>query len=571
MEVEGQQRHAEPGQGVRQPQGAGDLHRARLRRRPARGALYEPVEQPHRAAQLSLQPIRLATELSVPFSPPPSLAHTCADEPFLKGAYFDSSLEMLARWPRLARFRAFSFVQDQPPVYDPPDSSSAIAGHQGIAQPIVLFRFFCVSVLAASPLASSIENLRLRIPNRSLLVPLTTHQTSSTSTPATHTHATSTLAPRLFPSLRYLDISTSHLGTESAVFALVRRHRRLEHLVIDRTSLLSSDAERSLEVVRALGRLIACAGVGIAAEASRSWRSLSEQLLRTTPSEPTASTSTSTGAAPKKKMRGRSAYGSEPRWKKLAAKERQKAEAEAAAAQSNGLGARPRRPRKMPSKVVVVPSPVRLRSLCAGANDFDRLERRESDGVSRRSAMDSALRQAWNEAWSEGLDRLDEVTEEKIAEWERNARLWDAAHEASSSESDASEGDTGASSRAGDGLGRPLLVTCSPDAYDPMLPLADGADMLEAWMRSFDLAPTTPALARAAVTQASVDGPAVLCLVPDCPEKGQVMWSEAMAAQSVAAGSARVDEDMSWQKGSGRHQVGCGHLLGRRIWNADAW
>ena len=128
-----------------------------------------------------------------------------------QGAYFDTALEALSRWPTAS----LSIVQD------PLDAEVARRHH--FAQPLVFFRLDPIHTLACSPSLRSLTNLRLRIPSRQV---------------ATFIYR----SPRSIPGLRILDLSTCNVRLAD-VEALVARFRQLIHLIVDGCNITRGDAQ----------------------------------------------------------------------------------------------------------------------------------------------------------------------------------------------------------------------------------------------------------------------------------------------------------------------------------------
>lgn len=121
-----------------------------------------------------------------------------------QGAYFDTTLTALSRWPPY-ELPALSIIQDP---LDP-----AIANAQHFAQPLVFFRLDPISVLMCSAYLSSLTNLRLRIPSRQVSRFITS-------------------IPSSVPPLRLFDLSTCHILVSDMEAVLIRFHG-LQHLILD--------------------------------------------------------------------------------------------------------------------------------------------------------------------------------------------------------------------------------------------------------------------------------------------------------------------------------------------------
>jgi hypothetical protein len=125
-----------------------------------------------------------------------------------QGAYFDTTLTALSRWPPY-ELPTLSIVQDP---LDP-----AIASVQHFAQPLVFFRLDPISVLLCSPYLSSLTHLRLRIPSRQVSRFISN-------------------IPSALPALRLLDLSTCNILVSDMEAILVRFHN-LQHLILDGCSV----------------------------------------------------------------------------------------------------------------------------------------------------------------------------------------------------------------------------------------------------------------------------------------------------------------------------------------------
>ncbi|KAG1749771.1 uncharacterized protein EDB91DRAFT_764402 [Suillus paluster] len=133
---------------------------------------------------------------------------------FLKGAYFDTTLTALSRWPPY-ELPALSIIQDP---LDP-----AISSAQHFAQPLVFFRLDPISVLLCSPYISSLKYLRLRIPSRQVCRFISS-------------------IPSSVPALCLLDLSTCNVLVSDMEAILVRFHD-LRHLILDGCSVARDQGE----------------------------------------------------------------------------------------------------------------------------------------------------------------------------------------------------------------------------------------------------------------------------------------------------------------------------------------
>ena len=249
------------------------------------------------------------------------------------GSYFDTSVEtMYRRWPEIPSFTDLSIVQDLPPRGTAPstainsvapttansasastaaslansvmelslDSTSdseqsagngngngtetpptsvesepvvdrGYTGHgplpflgkmawmkpKTFAQPIVFFDIKCLARFGASPVAANITHLRLRVPSRDLAYVLVGPQVAGRQSTS-------------FPSVRYLDISTTNVRLDSVLSTLLRSYERLEHIVLDRVNLFGFTAkDKGVELCKDLGSMCVSAGLGRGKERER--------------------------------------------------------------------------------------------------------------------------------------------------------------------------------------------------------------------------------------------------------------------------------------------------------------
>ncbi|KAJ1302617.1 hypothetical protein OPQ81_002934 [Rhizoctonia solani] len=159
--------------------------------------------------------------------------------PFLKGAYFDSTIIQLANWPMTKGnyLRNLSITQD----------TISYNAHIKFAQPLAFFSFKPLSDLAVSPIGQLIQSLRISVPAKPVI-----NYIGSTS--------------NSFPQLIFLDISTTTLPSlrpKRAIGTLLSRLARLRHVIIDRSA---GPLPRDSPGWEALGRACALAGVERAKE-----------------------------------------------------------------------------------------------------------------------------------------------------------------------------------------------------------------------------------------------------------------------------------------------------------------
>ncbi|CEL54256.1 hypothetical protein RSOLAG1IB_06904 [Rhizoctonia solani AG-1 IB] len=159
--------------------------------------------------------------------------------PFLKGAYFDSTIIQLAKWPVTEdnHIEHLSITQD----------TISYRTHIRFAQPLAFFSFNPLAELAVSPVGQYLQALRISVPAK----PVITYIGSTANS---------------FPQLTFLDISTTALpppNAERAIGILLSRLARLQHVVIDRNA---GPMPRDSSGWASLGRACALAGVERAKE-----------------------------------------------------------------------------------------------------------------------------------------------------------------------------------------------------------------------------------------------------------------------------------------------------------------
>ncbi|RPD64999.1 hypothetical protein L227DRAFT_519663 [Lentinus tigrinus ALCF2SS1-6] len=167
---------------------------------------------------------------------------------FLKGAYFDSTLLALSRWPP-------QVLPTLAVVQDPLDPSLAPTH---FAQPLVFHRLNPLADLAVSPICYNLRHFRLRVPSR----PITRHL-----------HA----RPNALPSVELLDLSTSNVSARD-LEGLLGHLPSVQTLILDscpivtqRTDIQVAAGEPFLQWME-LGQALALAGVKRAIEREKSLR-----------------------------------------------------------------------------------------------------------------------------------------------------------------------------------------------------------------------------------------------------------------------------------------------------------
>ncbi|KAF9532110.1 hypothetical protein CPB83DRAFT_760692 [Crepidotus variabilis] len=142
---------------------------------------------------------------------------------FLKGAYFDSLLFALAKWPAEDCCPVLSLVQDKFPE-----------ASQTFAQPIVFFRLdTCLSAfLHSGGWSSSLTAFQLRLPSR----PVIRSMCGTPMAAGTGSFQTN-LAP---PNLEFLDLSTCAV-LDSEIDTVLAHFSNMKHLILDGCPILRGD------------------------------------------------------------------------------------------------------------------------------------------------------------------------------------------------------------------------------------------------------------------------------------------------------------------------------------------
>ncbi|KAF9011122.1 hypothetical protein BDQ17DRAFT_1387587 [Cyathus striatus] len=177
---------------------------------------------PEHLEELFMEPIDGLGYLSLRFKPYVQQANYYQ---FLKGAYFDSTLRALARWPA-GSIPVLSLTQDAP---DPKFTTK-----KTFAQPIVFFQLdpYLSAMLHSPALTHTASSLRLRIPSRpvarSLCFPPPPHAVENVS------------EVRYIAPLKYLDLSTCGV-IETELDTIMIRFKGLKHLVLDKCTVLRGE------------------------------------------------------------------------------------------------------------------------------------------------------------------------------------------------------------------------------------------------------------------------------------------------------------------------------------------
>ena len=178
-----------------------------------------------------------------------------------QGAYFDSTLLAISRWPTVT-LPTLSIIQD--PL------EPNIVKKQTFAQPIVFFRLdSCLSTLIhSSALSSSLTSLRIQIPSRPVARSLCTAAAySAVGNPPT------SLIP---PNLEFLDLSTCGV-LENELDMLLVYFTTLQHIILDGCDILRGDLHDG--EYKALGKRCALVGVRRAREREKSLKSWMESRI----------------------------------------------------------------------------------------------------------------------------------------------------------------------------------------------------------------------------------------------------------------------------------------------------
>ncbi|KAF8580813.1 hypothetical protein K439DRAFT_1355890 [Ramaria rubella] len=194
-----------------------------------------PVFTPEHLREMFIKPVPSLNTLNLRFRP---YVQTATYYQFLKGSYFDPTLELISMWPSTCSLSRVSIIQDPLP---PPPSGTQI---KAFAQPIVFFSLTPLTTLSISPATQKVTHVRLRIPSRQLV-----RFIAPASPPGKVQYP--------FPNAALLDLSTSYIRETSDVEALLNYvgGGRLRHLILDNTGLCDNG---EWEV---LGKACALAGV----------------------------------------------------------------------------------------------------------------------------------------------------------------------------------------------------------------------------------------------------------------------------------------------------------------------
>lgn len=432
------------------------------------------------------------------------------------------------------------------------------------AQPIVFFDIKCLARFGLSAVAANLTHLRLRVPSRDLAYVLIGPQGAYGRT------------TNLFPSLSYLDISTTNVRLDSVLNALLRSYARLEHLVLDRVNLFGFAArEKGAELCKDLGGVCVSAGLARGKERERqiaSWELADRTRLAQVEAERRRTT-----ARTRIEEDDDSSGGSEDEEAVAATREAEAAEAEhqqqlaiararrghrSAGHSTFSLRDQPLRTRtagstSAASSSAPIPSPDRLYLVLPPLPTL----RTVSIGGEAHNLSAARVAEWENEfhaGWREGLAKVQGWAVHVADRYKRAKRKAEDWQEQEAKQAQAT----------GKGKVKPASVGTRPptdiqlfrfplpdearerdDPCDPTIGLIgihpEGRDYLEPYklaIRDSEMY----------ANDHSTPPPCVLCTIPDCEGP----------ARRGAEGE-RVDGRGGM---SGKHREGCGHLIGRRTW-----
>ena len=430
---------------------------------------------------------------------------------------------------------------------------------KSFAQPIVFFNVNCLARFGASPVAVNLTHLRLRVPSREIAKVITGVQNGSGR------------VLDLFPSLRYLDLSTTNVRLDAVLSVLLRSYPRLEHIVLDRVNLFGFKAkDKGPELCRELGNL--CIGAGLARGKDReraivAWEvaqrtriaQLAEehrQRLRQEQGEPAEAESVEAAAA-------RTAREAEEERERAIALARSRRGHRSAAHSTFSLRDRPLRtgriggstlthntiPLPPPDKAYFVLPPLpTLKTVSIGG---------EAHHLS--PARVAEWENDFHAGWREGLGKLygwATHVAEKYERAKKKADEWFASEVKGSGAKKTVKGKAPAVPKSKPPTDIRLYRFVRPDEprlledpEDPTIGLIEVHPVGREYLESYKLA---IADAELYATSFGNTPPCVFCTIPDCE------------------GPARKGDEGERVDGrggmTGKHRNGCGHLLGRRIW-----
>lgn len=500
-------------------------------------------------------------------------------EPFLKGAYFDSTIDLLSKWSsKTTCLRSFSFIQDPAP---PPIKKKKVGeiDEGGIAQPIILFRFESLKMFTSSSIGNQIEDLRIRIPNRNLLPSLTQKLNNPSS--------------KRLSRLKTLDLSTTSLNHQS-VLTILRTYPSIEHLICDRTHLIvpvrfDADQERVTETLRNIGMSVATVGISRALDANRAWREVVEKVqlqrnlilmnhdsnrdhLRDSSQGGTLTSGSSSGINSRRnhtrvKKPGRSAFASGP--------------LKQATTSTPSPLSQPQLTKILidiqdtilPTKIVIIPSKPKLKTLSCGTAKVTKEVRRQ-------------WKEWFEEGYKEGIEKYVKNVYEKIHEFERNLELWNSKKKIEDEDEERSKPIL---LKFDDDLNSDLNEIKNLKFSDPILEFLDkfGLRISSVEETLIDLQEI-----ESQFDQRNLKIP-IFCSIPDCKSVGKVVWDtdrreidlirigeqfaklkiEKCVVEDKVEKVRDLEEDDhdEVEKEDGEHLLGCGHFVNRRIWDSEYW
>ncbi|KAK4699450.1 hypothetical protein P7C70_g6810, partial [Phenoliferia sp. Uapishka_3] len=468
---------------------------------------------------------------------------------FLKGAYFDSTPLSLATWLAAGapNLRRLAFVQDLPPNHgaavketpafglmsevademgtmtmNPNPRAARTEGKMDFAQPIVFFKLFCLSVLALSPVGANLTSLVLRLPRRNLLTALTAYPLLPPPCP--------------FPSLKILDISTTHLIADTRLPLLLRIHPALQFVILDRvTGLIGSKEteEQYLPTLKWLGKCFGGVGASRSEDVVRAWRRLVKDRPTGVPAPGPPEDTPRLMSTEKKKRAGRSGYANMPRTK--AAEKVVETPKVAPLVWASELV-------PLVKEVLHIPPAPKIKGVGLGLFPLSK-------------KMDGQWRDAFQEGFQEAIDKIGDKIEDAIHRWE----VWKAAGKLS------------------DGTRRIVTLRDSipPNSAWVDWDYEEPDEVFKKFCLDRDLIVIEPAAALEVLASIRASK-CVVCFVPDCSgEPGVPHLSLSLISKELVEEREKREKGIweqeerergGWWKGDGEHQVGCAHLASRQAW-----
>ncbi|KAI3622570.1 serine threonine protein kinase [Moniliophthora roreri] len=366
---------------------------------------------------------------------------------FLEGSYFDSTLYAISRWPK-SLLPSLSIAQDP---FNQERHTSVRKGNQlGFAQPIVFFQIEpALPILLRSPtIRATLTSLRFRVPSRNIARSFTQppppnppsfgaskspNDISDSEEEAervrkryTHEYAHFSASPYL----SLLDVSTSSIP-ESSIPSILARFRCLQHLIMDKCSLLTGDlsVRNNGGEWAALAKSFAIAGSFKAQEREKKIAQWLEQLreyeaAQTGGSAGTAGTTVpaSTGSGSRRAKKGRRGVATAT----ISLRKEDAAPPPPLLEPDNlknkltlpSIGGEPEsssRPIVTSQKIRILPTIPTLKSFAT--NFAPPPSYPVSDNRSAREAFIKMIRAKWEEGWAEGVAQLVKKRQLMRASW----------------------------------------------------------------------------------------------------------------------------------------------------------